>query len=196
MQEVERAMPRCRTRRGFTLVELLLVVAIVALLGSVGTGMYAKTYKKLLVQKAAKQFLLTARYGRIAAIEQGKAFELLMDTKDGKFLLATTRTNPQTGEPERMPVRDYYSKPVKMEGEVKFENVEVTATMAPEDSSEPQERKITFLPTGTAESASVQIGDGTWHYTIVVLPATGLANLYEGTAEQVAVPVMDLDEDQ
>jgi prepilin-type N-terminal cleavage/methylation domain-containing protein len=183
-------------RTGFSLVELLLVVAIIVLIGSVGSGMYANTYKKLLVQKAAKQFLLTARYARIAAIEQGRAYELMMDTANGKFFLMTTLMDEDTGESQRTPVRDYYCKPVDLEGEVKFEDVEVTTFLAAPTSDEGQERKITFLPTGATESAVVQIGDGTWHYTIVLMAATGQATLSEGTAEQVRTTMVDLDAEQ
>jgi prepilin-type N-terminal cleavage/methylation domain-containing protein len=186
-----------RAHRGFTLVELLLVVAIIALIGSVGSGMYANSYKKLLVQKGAKQFLLMARYGRIAAIEQGRAYELLMDTTQGKFFLATTVLEEETGQPQRMPVRDYYCKPVDLEESVKFENVEVTTLMATAASEEgPREQKITFLPTGAMESAVVQIGDGDWHYTIVLMAATGQATLYEGLAEQAKTTVVDLDSEE
>ncbi len=187
---------RPRGRRGFTLVELLLVVSIIVLIGSVGSGMYANTYKKLLVQKTAKQFLLMARYARIVAIEQGRAYELMMDTTKGRFFLVTTLTDAETGQPQRTPVRDYYCKPVELEGEVKFENVEVTTFMAASASEGPQEQKITFLPTGAAESAVVQIGDGTWHYTIVLTAATGQAALYEGALEQAKVTVVDLDAEE
>jgi prepilin-type N-terminal cleavage/methylation domain-containing protein len=185
-------MRSSRTGRGFTLVELLLVVAIIALIGSVGSGMYANTYKKLLVQKGARQFLLMVRYGRIAAIEQGRVHELMMDTTNGKFFLTTAMVDQETGQSQRMPVRDYYCKPVDLEENVKFENVEITTFMAaPSDG--PKEQKITFLPTGATESAVVQIGDGTWHYTMVLTAATGQATLCEGTVEQAKTTVIDLD---
>lgn len=196
MQGVERTMRSSRIGRGFTLVELLLVVAIIALIGSVGSGMYGNTYRKLLVQKAAKQFLLTARYARIVAIEQNRTYDLMMDTTNGKFFLMTTLVNEETGRSQRMPVRDYYCKPVDLEGNVKFENVEVTTLTVAPTSDDPKERKITFLPTGSTESAVVQIGDGTWHYTIVLLAATGQAALYDGPAEQVKTAVVDLDAEQ
>jgi Tfp pilus assembly protein FimT len=178
------------------LVELLLVVAIIAMIGSVGSGMYANAYKKLLVQRTAKQFLLMARYGRILAVEQGRTCELIMNTATGKFFLMATVIDSQTGQAERMPVKDYYSKPVEMEGNVKFENVEVTTLMMSPGSDDLKERKITFLPTGATESAVVQIGDGTWHYTVALLAATGQATLYDGQAEQLKTTVIDLDEEQ
>jgi type II secretion system protein H len=181
--------------RAFTLIELLLVISIVALIGSVGSGMYAATYKKLLVEKAARQFLLMVKYARIVAIEQGRPYELLIDMTNGKFFLATTRWNDETGQSERTPVRDYYCKPVEMEGDVKFENVEITSFLMSQTSDESRERKITFLPTGAAESAVVQIGDGTRHYTILLVAATGRVTLFDQPADQVKTPVVDLDQE-
>jgi prepilin-type N-terminal cleavage/methylation domain-containing protein len=188
-------MPSRRTYRGFTLIELMLVVVLIALLGSVGNGMYANTYKKLLVRKAAKQFLLMARYARIVAIEQGRTYELMIDTNNGKFFLMTTTLNSDTGQAEQTLVRDYYCKPVELERDVKFETVDVTAVTAAAASDETQERKITFLPTGLTESAIVQIGDGTRHCTIALVAATGQASLYEGPASQVQTAMIDLDEE-
>ena len=49
---------------GFTLVEVLVVVVIIGLLGGLGGGVYIGTYKKLLVEKAARDFFLTAKYAR------------------------------------------------------------------------------------------------------------------------------------
>ena len=193
MREIEQPIRRSRGHRGFTLIELLLVVAIIALIGSIGGGMYANTYKSLLVEKAARQFLLMVRYARIVALEQGRSYDLLMDTTNGKFFLTTMLLNEQSGQSERTVVKDYYCKPVELEGDVKFEKVEVTAFLQSATSEEPKERKITFLPTGSTESAVVQIGDGTRHCTVALVAATGKATLYDGPADQVPTSVVDLD---
>ena len=109
--------------QGFTLVELMLVIAIIVLLGGAGAGMYAGTYKKVLVEKAARQFLLMARYAKIAAVEQQQVYDLEFD-KDQGFLLATTQPNEVTGQTEKTIVRNYYCRPVEFEGDVKFEDAE------------------------------------------------------------------------
>jgi prepilin-type N-terminal cleavage/methylation domain-containing protein len=184
-----------RTRRGFTLVELLLVVTLIALIGSVGNGMYANSYKKLLVQKAARQFLLTARYARIVAIEQNRPYELVMDAKNGKFCLTTSLPNQETGETEKTVVKDYYSKPVQMEGNVRFEKIDVATSAISPTADDQSEQTISFLPTGSMQSAVVQIGDDAWHYCVVLTAATGQVTLHDGLAEQVKLPVIDLDEE-
>ncbi len=170
--------------RGFTLVELMLVIAIIVLLGSAGAGMYAGTYKKLLVEKAARQFLLMARYARIAAVEQQQVYALEFD-KDKGFMLTTTEPNEVTGQTEKTIVKNYYCRPVELEGDVKFEDARLDETAAEPLSEEGREQRISFLPNGTAQSAVVQIGDGKTHYTISIVASTARAILYWGSADKV-----------
>jgi prepilin-type N-terminal cleavage/methylation domain-containing protein len=169
--------------RGFTLLELMLVIAIVVMLGSVGTGMYAGSYKKLLVEKAAKQFLLMARYARVAAIEQQQPYELEFDQEQG-FGLTTTQVNEATGQTEKVTIRNYYCRPVEFEGDVTFEDARVTSMTGEPVAEEGLEQRITFLPNGTAQAAVVQIGDGKTHYTIAIVASTARATLYWGPADE------------
>ena len=76
---------------GFTLLEILLVVTLIALAGGLGGGLYAGTYKKLTVEKTARQFTLMAKYARISAIERGQPYELQLGATG--FLVATAKWN-------------------------------------------------------------------------------------------------------
>ena len=93
-----------------------------------------------------------------------------------------------------MVVRDYYCKPVTLEGDVTFEAVNI-ATLAGEQTEDVERQQtITFLPSGSAESAVVQFGDGETHYTVSIIASTGKAGLQVGTAEEIKIAVVDLDE--
>jgi prepilin-type N-terminal cleavage/methylation domain-containing protein len=182
-----------KSGRGFTLTEILLVVAIIAMVGGLGSGYCVGTYKKLLVEKAARQFLLMARYARIMAIEQQRPYEMQIDPNNQGFILATMQTDPQTGKSQKTLVRDFFCKPVKFEGDVKFEDVQLLANAEGSSDDAGLESRIVFFPSGSAESAIVQIGDGKTHYSVAVVAATGKASLYAGLTTDVKTASVDLD---
>lgn len=194
MPRQRRCVRRAGGLGGYTLAELLLVVAIVTVVGGLSGGMYAGTYKKMLVERAARQFLLSAKYARIMAIENGRPYELRLDGGNRGFAVTTTQWNRQTGESESVVVRDYYAKPVEFEGDVKFEDVKILTLAAEQVSDMETEQRIVFLANGSAESAVIQIGDGKTHYTIAVVASTGKATLRAGSADEVSMAVIDLDE--
>jgi len=185
---------RARERAsGFTLTEVLLVVALIAVVGGLGGGMYVGTYKRLLVERTAREFFLMARYARIMAISQQRPYDLVLNQENKGFALATTEVNPTSGQTEKTVVKDLYCRPVEFEGEVRFEDVRITAPSGNQTGETSPEQKIAFLPNGSAQSAVVQIGDGTIHYTMVVVAATGKASLYDGVAAEAKTASVDLD---
>lgn len=185
---------------GFTVTEMLLVVVIIALLASVGGGIYAGTYKRMLVEKAARNFVIAAKYARIMAIEQQRPYEIVFDPNNNGFRLVTTQENIETGEAQQVIVRDLYFKPVEFAGDVKFEGVQITPTGWEAATETGEAREIVFSPSGIAQSAVIQIGDGTNHYTVSISSATGKATMYLGTAEkakeEAKIGTIDLDQQQ
>ena len=183
----------CASTRGFTLAEILLVVAIIVMMAGLGGSYGVGTYRRLLVEKTARQLLLMATYARIMAIEQQRAYELQLAAGNRGFLLTTTEMNPETGETERTIVRDFYCRPVEFEGDINFEDVKLELVTGESADAADTEQKVVFLPNGSAESAILQIGDGKSHYTLAVVAATGKATLYAGTAQNVDTVSVDLD---
>jgi hypothetical protein len=169
------------------------VVAIIAMVGGLGGGYCVGTYRRLIVEKTARQLLLTARYARIMAIEQQRPYELQLDPGNKGFMLTTTEMNPDSGQTEQIIVRDYYCRPVEFEGDVQFEDVQLAALTGEPSEGTDLEQKVVFLPNGSAESAVLQIGDGKSHYTVAVVAATGKATLYTGLVKDVRTASIDLD---
>ena len=64
--------------RGFTIIELLLVVSIIALMAGASGAMYFGTYKRMLVEKAAKEVLLAAKYARVIAVEKQTRYKMVL----------------------------------------------------------------------------------------------------------------------
>lgn len=182
-----------RGRCGFTLVELLVVVAVIAIVASVGAGMYIGTIDRLHLEKAARNFLLTARYGRIMAIEKQRRYIIVLDEENGGFSLVTTDFNPESEQFEQGVVKDYYCKPFEFEGAVKFEDMQLVPTGVEETEADGESAGIEFRPDGTAQAVVVQIGDGKMHYTISISAATGKAKIHEGTIENAEIGTIDLD---
>ena len=181
--------------------ELLVVVALIALMGGTGMGMYASSQKRMQLEKAARDLVLTAQYGRIMAIEQQMPFSIEFDTETNSFALTAAQWDPESGESAKIVIDDYYCKPVQMAAHVQLEEFMVGSTQVDMSSSSMEAAKdedtsgvIRFLPNGTADEAVIQLGDGNVHYTVSIRANTGKATVIFGTAEMIESKVMDLDE--
>lgn len=180
------------TKSGFTLIEVLVVITLIALIAGVGGGFHIGTYKRMLVEKAARDLFLAAKYARIMAIEKQKSCRLELETTNGGFFLAYDEFNEESGKTEQTIVRDMYSKPVEFTGAVKIEDIQITSIGLEETEDKTE---IVFLPNGTAQSAVIQIGDGENHYTVSIYAATGKAAVQTGTVEEVEIKTVDLDKE-
>lgn len=180
------------TKSGFTIIEVLVVITIIAIMAGIGGGFHIGTYKRVLVEKTARDLFLAAKYARIIAIEKQKSCSLELETTNGGFFLTYDEFNEETGKTEQTIVRDMYSKPVEFTSAVKFEDIQITS-IGLEETEEKTE--IVFLPNGTAQSAVIQIGDGENHYTVNIYAATGKAAVQPGTAEEVEIKTVDLDKE-
>ena len=180
-------------RKGFTVAELLVVVLIISLITGAGAGLYVGTFKKLQVEKAAYDFFLTAKYARLMAVEEQKQYKMELNLTAKGFYLTTTQWDQENGQSQEQIIKNYYCKPVQMEGEVTFEAAEIVPNGWEAESDTDEVKSITFSPNGTAQSSVVQIGDGKTHYSISISPATGRAKMVFGTVENVKVSTTDLD---
>jgi Tfp pilus assembly protein FimT len=176
-------------------VELLLVAAIIALLAGVGGGIYVGTYRRMLVERAARDFLLAAKHARITAIERQTPCTMVLDSNSNGFALVVYAFDEETGRTAQVPLRDsYFKKPVEFPGDVRFEHAQIVPISPQRETKTREEGMIVFFPNGTAQSAAIQIGDGRNHYTVAICAATGRAKVTLGTAENVIIGTIDLDE--
>lgn len=181
---------------GFTLTEMLLVILIISLMAGVGGGLYVGTHKRMLVEKASREFLMTAEYARIMAVEQQIRYTMQLDAANNRCWLFTTQWDIEAGKNTEVIVKDLFCKPVEFEGDVKFEDILITPHGLEARATTNEGDTVFFLPDGTAQSAVVQIGDGKTHYAIGISAATGKATMYFGTAKEVKNSSVDLDAEE
>ena len=184
---------------GFTIAEVMLVIIMIGLLASLGGGVWVGTYNSMLVKKAARDFVLTAKYARVMAIERQQPYKMTLDIESGGFFVSTSGWSEEAEEAEQTVVQDYYSRPVAFEGKVVFEEVKIVPVGEEADEQEvdgAESQSIVFRPDGSAQQAVIQIGDGDTHYSVGISPATGRAKLYDGTIEKVKITSVDLDEEE
>jgi len=178
---------------GFSLVELLVVIALISLVASLGGSRLVGAFERLKLDKTANDLLLAAKYARVTAIEKQKQYKLYLDTRNNEFYLVTPVFDEINGFMGEEIVQDTYCKPVLLENDIRFEEIEVTPIGIETNNLTNDLSVIVFSPDGTAQTAIVQIGNGTMHYTLSVVAATGKVKLYPGTIDNVRITTVDLD---
>lgn len=178
---------------GFTIVELMAVVIIVAMLASAMGIYYVGTYKRMQVEDVARQIMLAAKYARLLAVEKQIRCCLLMDKKEKSFCLIRGDFQEDQSLADQMVVSNSYTKPGRLEGEVVFEKLEVTSGGQTVPVSRQDLSIVSFRRDGTADSAVIQVGDGKNHYTVYISAATGKAKVDSDVAGEAAMDIVDLD---
>jgi len=164
---------------GFSLLELVVVVAIMAMMASLVGIRYYQRMEKVVLRGAAYRVLNMAQYGRLLAGEEHRPCRLNINLTDGTYWL----TEQLTGIPvddesyeeggQELTISDSYARPSALPERIKFKMVEV-AGLVVEGSGEVA---IEFKADGTAESSSIQIGGDKRVYTVVIEPWTGRAEV-------------------
>ena len=176
-------------QRGFTLVELLAVVLIVVLIAGVSSGVYLTGVKHRRVEKAARELVLACKYARVVAVEYQLPCKLVLDKDESRFFLTFSRFD--RGEIENEIISNRYTQPLELEGEVKFKAVAIHSALG-EMADEEQKEYVTFLPSGSCDSAVIRVGDGKQRYTVSLNGATGRATMHPGDKTEIR-EALDLD---
>jgi len=175
------------------MIELMVVVLVIALAAGLGGGLYMRSYRRMMVEKAAKDLRLMARYARIAAIEQQQPLYLVMDKANNRVFVATSGFFSGQAESAGAVVSNQFCRPMTLPSGVSFEEVMTEGGQQDELAMDGLFR-IRFMPNGTADSAVVIVGNGQTHYALVVNGATGSTRIVMGQAELLSEElVVDLE---
>ena len=184
---------RKKTPAGFTIIEILLVAALIALLAGAASWVSMGMYKRLLVERTARDIFFAAKYARILAIEKQTPYSLLLNIKENFFCLISGKADSIDQQPKE-PISNQYTKPHKLEGNVKFEHIKITPTFRIDTDQARSDQTIIFNPDGTADAAVVQIGNGKSHYTVYLSAGSAKPKVHLGPAEELRRDIIDLDE--
>lgn len=164
------------------------VASLIALAASASAVLMLRGARSMAVEQAANRLMLTARRARVTAIQTGTPQQLVLDEGNGQFFVTSEAAGKASSAfsdaPERMPMSDLTRLP---EG-VSFERIGVLG------ATEGMPSQVVFRPNGSAQTAVIQIGNGTHHATVTVLEATGRIQLQEGIVESITRDWVDLDE--
>ncbi len=173
-----------KKRRGFTIVELLVVAMVIALMAGASFTFGFSRYKTAVVGQTARKLMLAAKYARLIAVDNQIQCKLVISETDKKFFLSAGEnviSNP-------------YTKPTSYDSSVSFESVTITPSMPSAAESVEGQYVINFMPDGTADTVAMQITNGKTSYTVTISAATAKAKVYSGLQKDVPVGVIDLDQ--
>ncbi|MBN1126380.1 MAG: prepilin-type N-terminal cleavage/methylation domain-containing protein [Sedimentisphaerales bacterium] len=180
---------RCR-RHGFTLIEILVVTIIGVMLMGGMLNVSVQRYRRMQVEQYAKQLFLAAKYARTYAVEHQKPCQLVLSEETNSFAVYG-QASQSSGETV---LSNPYTRPRTMDNDIQFEKIAITPSGSEETQTGlEQQSVVVFRPDGSADTAIIQIGNGTNHYSIAISGGTGKAKVQSGELDELPVDVIDLD---
>jgi Tfp pilus assembly protein FimT len=188
----------CKERRaggGFTIIEIIVVIVLIALFAGAVGGAYSGPYKTMLLKKAARDVLLAAKYARGTAVEQQKVCVLTINAVDKQVMVMVENWDEDSGATTATETKNSTWRTVTLGGDAQFEVVAVDQSDMDPSQVDQAEGVYTvrFRQDGTSQNAVIQIGDGTRHYVVTISEATGLAKVEEGLATDFKSDTVDLE---
>lgn len=130
--------------RGYTLLELVLVLAIIATTIAAAAPVLSKFARGQRAEEAARQFVALTRYARSQAVADGATYQLAIDTNAGKWQLKVLEDeSTETYGEASGPFAKQYSVP---------EGIEIQAELTAKDG----QQAITFDSTGRCDTGTVR----------------------------------------
>ena len=174
--------------RGFTLVEVTVVVVIVAVLAGMIVPRLVGSLASSQLREAARGLLIATRYARDFAVTHRCCCRVRLIPAERKSVVEC-QTDPQRRPNEYEPIQGGIFRFSALPEQVRFGRVRIEA--AEQRAEEPD--CITFRPTGGCEAAVIELTDGRRGYSLLVFPNTGRTRLVQGAVESLPGDREDLD---
>ena len=149
-------------KRGFTLVEVVLVTLVLALLLTAAVPRFAQTAQRLQTEQTAFALAQLLRYAHERAVVQGRPMVWVWDEPSRRARVASV---DETGQRQWLTEHVSRSRPVRDDIEVTLarEGAEVDA--------------VTFFPDGTSDAATLRVVHRPFSYTVTVDATTSQPSL-------------------
>ncbi len=179
--------------KGFTLVEVLVVILIIAMAAAAFTGLARGTLESYQLKKAVQELVLAAKYAKVMAIEYQSPCTLHLDSDKKEFYLSTVTFDQNNSQVQQQIVKNGFMKPVKLPDNVTFIITSIIQTYMPQtEIGKTVNNQVVFLPNGTSDAAAIVLGNNTQQYTVTISPNSSEPLMQEGIQELESLSI-DLD---
>ncbi len=176
--------------RAFTLIELMVVVAVVGVLAGLAVSSFHGSSSKATLDEAAHGLHVAVRYAHQYAVTRQRVCRVVLieagrDQEPG-YRLEVETTDPDVDDAYTV-LRSGVTRPTDLPARVRFAQVLI------EGSEGSEGRVVTFQPTGEADSSVIQLTDGHRTWSLLIEPNTGRSKLVNRVVGQTPNLREDLD---
>jgi prepilin-type N-terminal cleavage/methylation domain-containing protein len=141
-----------RNQLGFTLNELMIVVAIIAILGTISVPTFLNTMPRYRLRKTARDLCSEMRKARMTAVKQNRNVSIAFDLVKNQYVVDSTLATPP--------------RPTQLESTIVFgfgsatESATTTPGPLPEDPVTFGGETVTFNPRGISNAGFIYLQNG------------------------------------
>lgn len=160
-----RAIGGRRGRRGFTMIELMIVVGIIALVMGMGVPTLVRTFRKEALRQAVTDIVEVASHARALAIQRGHVVELVI-VPEGRTVSVSG------GGGDRSVLAGHYRTSATWSDSLTLEMLDVNFS----EWMHAPEARVRFFPNGTCDEATIVLRNDRNEFRMIFWEAlTGLA---------------------